>query len=219
MVFYCYIVQIRSSIALLDGMRPLVRLLKDSDESLKCLSAETIAHCAKNAQNRRSVRKYGGIKKLVKLLNPNPDSNDEEVAISGALALASCSKSAKNKEAIQEAGSIPLLATLLKSQNEKLLIPVVAILKECASDANYRTAIRNSGMIKFFVDNLSSKNQELQTYSASAIFKCAEEDETQVLVNKHSGISPLVSLLENTPNKDLLAAVTGAVWKCAQNSK
>ena len=40
----------------------------------------------------------------------------------------------KNKEAIQAAGSIPLLANLLTSTNEKLLIPVVGILQECASD-------------------------------------------------------------------------------------
>lgn len=41
-------VQIRNAIADLDGMQPLVELLKDSDEDLKCLSAETIAHCTKN---------------------------------------------------------------------------------------------------------------------------------------------------------------------------
>ena len=41
-------VQIRSAISDLDGMQPLVELLKDSDEQLKCLAAETIAHCAKN---------------------------------------------------------------------------------------------------------------------------------------------------------------------------
>ena len=40
--------QIRTAIADLDGMQPLVELLKDSDEELKCLAAETIAHCAKN---------------------------------------------------------------------------------------------------------------------------------------------------------------------------
>jgi len=40
---------------------------------------------------------------------------------------------AKNKTAIQNAGAIPLLANLLESKNEQLLIPVVEILKECAS--------------------------------------------------------------------------------------
>jgi armadillo repeat-containing protein 4 len=210
-------VQIRSAIAELDGMRPLVSLLEDQDESLKCLAAETIAHCAKNARDRRSVRRYGGIRKLVKLLKVKPGFAEEAVAVSGALALESCSKSSKNKEAIQAAGSIPLLANLLESTNEKLLIPVVGILQECASDENYRIAIRDSGMIKFLVDNLSSKNQELQTHSASAIFKCAVEDETRVMVHKFHGLTPLVSLLDHVSNKDLLVAATGAVWKCAQN--
>ncbi|KAJ3411757.1 Armadillo repeat-containing protein 4 [Chytridiales sp. JEL 0842] len=210
-------VQIRCAISDLDGMQPLVELLRDSDEELKCLAAETIAHCAKNARNRRAVRKYGGIRKLVRLLKAKAGTKEEAVAISGALALATCSKSAKNKEAIQAAGSIPLLANLLESQNEALLIPVVGILQECASDEKYRIAIRSSGMIKFLVENLASKNEELQTHCASAIFKCAEEDETRTLVRQYGGLNPLIALLDNTTNKDLLIAATGAVWKCAQN--
>jgi hypothetical protein len=210
-------VSIRSAIADLDGMQPLVELLKDSDEKLKCLAAETIAHCARNSRNRRFARKYGGIKRLVKLLRAKLGTSEESVAMSGALALQTCSKSSKNKIAIQNAGAIPLLANLLHSTNEKLLIPVVGILQECASEESYRVAIRTSGMIRFLVENLSSQNQELQTHCASAIFKCAEEDETCVLVRQFNGIQPLVNLLESVSNKDLLVAATGAVWKCAQN--
>ncbi|KAJ3043806.1 Armadillo repeat-containing protein 4 [Rhizophlyctis rosea] len=210
-------VQIRSAIAELDGMQPMVELLRDPDEELKCLTAETIAHCAKNARNRRAVRRYGGIRKLVRLLKARPGSKDERVAISGALALATCSKSSKNKEAIQAASAIPLLANLLETNNEDLLIPVVGILQECASDEHYRVAIRSSGMIKFLVENLTRNNQELQTHCASAIFKCAEEDETRNLVRQYGGLPSLVNLLDNTGNKDLLTAATGAVWKCAQN--
>ncbi|KAJ1549202.1 Armadillo repeat-containing protein 4, partial [Cladochytrium tenue] len=212
-------VQIRSAISDLDGMQPLVELLKDSDDLIKCLAAETIAHCAKNARNRRAVRRNGGIRKLVRLLKIKPDSKDESVVVSGALALAACSKSARNKEAIQAAGSIPLLASLLESRNEALLIPVVGILQECASEESYRAAIRTSGMIRFLVENLSSSNELLQAHCASAIFKCAEDDETRVLVRKFDGLGPLVNLLDSTGNKELLVAATGAVWKCAQNTE
>jgi armadillo repeat-containing protein 4 len=72
-------------------------------------------------------------------------------------------------------------------------------------------------MIKFLVENLASKNEALQTHCASAIFKCAEEDETRTLVRQFDGLTPLVNLLDNTTNKELLIAATGAVWKCAQN--
>lgn len=57
-----------------------------------------------------------------------------EVARCGALALWSCSKSRKNKHAIRRAGGIPLLARLLKSPHNNMLIPVVGTLQECASE-------------------------------------------------------------------------------------
>ena len=34
-------------------------------------------------------------------------------------------------------------------------------------------------------------------------------------MRKHGGLEPLVALLANMENKDLLAAATGAIWKCA----
>lgn len=45
--------------------------------------------------------------------------------------------------------------------------------------------------------------------------QCAEEKETRDLVRKYGGLDPLVKLLANANNKDLLAAATGAIWKCA----
>ena len=62
---------------------------------------------------------------------------DVEVARCGALALWSCSKSTKNKEAMRKAGAIPLLARLLKSTHEDMLIPVVGTLQECASEVSH----------------------------------------------------------------------------------
>jgi HEAT repeat protein len=210
-------IQIRNAIADLDGMKTLVDLLSDSNEELKCLAAETIANCAKNSRNRAAVRHYKGIRKLVRLLKVTPGSKEERVAICGAMALSSLSKSEKNKVAIQNAGAIPLLANLLESKNEQLLIPVVEILKECASSESYRLAIQNSGIIKFLVENLSSESEELQTNCASAIFKCAEDEEARDFVRVHGGLAPLVNLLNKKDNKELLVAATGAIWKCSQN--
>jgi len=210
-------IQIRNAIADLDGMKTLVDLLGDSNEELKCLAAETIANCAKNSRNRAAVRHYKGIRKLVRLLKVTPGSKEERVAICGAMALSSLSKSAKNKVAIQNAGAIPLLANLLESKNEQLLIPVVEILKECASSESYRLAIQNSGIIKFLVENLSSESEELQTNCASAIFKCAEDEKARDFVRVHGGLAPLVNLLKKKDNKALLVAATGAIWKCSQN--
>ncbi|XP_041374368.1 outer dynein arm-docking complex subunit 2-like isoform X2 [Gigantopelta aegis] len=214
--------QIRRAIADLGGLQTMVKILRDPDKELKCLAAETIAHVAKFRRARRTVRQHGGIKRLVSLLDcgsmtstPVEYQKNVEVARCGALALWSCSKSKKNKEAMRKAGAIPLLAVLLKSKHEDMLIPVVGTLQECASEPGYRLAIRTEGMIEDLVKNLKLSNEELQMHCASAIFKCAEEKETRDLVRQYGGLDPLVKLLSNSENKELLAAATGAIWKCA----
>ncbi|KAJ8375947.1 hypothetical protein SKAU_G00065270 [Synaphobranchus kaupii] len=216
--------QIRRAIADLGGLQTMVKILDSQDKELKCLAAETIANVAKFRRGRRTVRQYGGIKRLVELLDCVPDSaalteeeqeRDVEVARCGALALWSCSKSTRNKEAIRRAGGIPLLARLLKSPHENMLIPVVGTLQECASEGSYRIAIQTEGMIEDLVKNLSCDNQELQMHCASAIFKCAEDKTTRDLVRLFGGLKPLVNLLKETENKQLLAATTGAIWKCS----
>lgn len=47
------------------GLQTMVKLLLGYNEELKCLAAETIAHVAKFRRARRTVRQYGGIRKLV----------------------------------------------------------------------------------------------------------------------------------------------------------
>ncbi|CAF1195859.1 unnamed protein product [Adineta ricciae] len=218
---------IRRNIADLGGLQTMIALLDEPEKELKCLAAENIAHVAKFKRARKVVRQNGGIKRLVGLLetaspnahgsmthySQNDIAKNVEVARAGALALWSLSRSDRNKQAMERAGVIPLLAKLLKSSNETMLIPVGGIIEECAVDPVYRIAIR--GMIPDLVKNLQSSNAELQKHCASAIFKCAEDREIRALVRKHMGLRLLHDLLQQTDNKALLAAATGAIWKCA----
>uniref|UniRef100_A0A8C3YMY6 Outer dynein arm docking complex subunit 2 n=1 Tax=Catagonus wagneri TaxID=51154 RepID=A0A8C3YMY6_9CETA len=218
--------QIRRNIVDLGGLPIMVNILDSPHKSLKCLAAETIANVAKFRRARQAVRRHGGITKLVALLDCGQNSTepaysslyetrDVEVARCGALALWSCSKSYANKEAIRKAGGIPLLARLLKTSHENMLIPVVGTLQECASEENYRAAIKAERIIEDLVKNLNSGNEQLQEHCAMAIYQCAEDEETRDLVRLHGGLQPLASLLNNTDNKERLAAVTGAIWKCS----
>lgn len=49
----------------------------------------------------------------------------------------------------------------------------------------------------------------------SFALQCAEDKQTRDLVRKYSGLQPLVLLLSKSDNKQLLAAATGAIWKCS----
>eukprot|EP00053_Salpingoeca_punica_P004679 m.50322 g.50322 ORF g.50322 m.50322 type:complete len:1027 (-) comp12893_c0_seq1:261-3341(-) len=207
---------IKRAMADMNAMRPLVDLLKDDNEQLKCLAAATLANCCRFARNRQEVRRTGGMEKLVDLLRTSSSPTDLEMARCGALALWSCSKSRKNKERILAAGAMPLLARLLmSSESEALLIPAVGILEECASMPEYRKLIREQGIIPFLVNNLKRDNVELKTHSACAIFKCAEDPEPRDLVRQHDGLKALVDCLALTEITELQWGATGAVWKCS----
>ena len=123
--------QIRRQIADLGALQQMVKILSHRNQELKCLAAETIANVAKFKRARKTVREHGGINKLVKLLDLGSESLDNaeaikiDVARCAALALWSCSKSNRNKVSIRKAGAIGLLARLLKSEHENMLIPVV----------------------------------------------------------------------------------------------
>ena len=214
---------IRRQIADLGALQQMVRILSHKNAELQCLAAECISHVAKFKRARKTVRENGGITKLVKLLDlgqgqavETADATKINMARCASLALWSCSKSNKTKIAIRKAGAIRLLATLLKSTHENMLIPVVGTLQECASENEYKIAIREHQMIPDLVEHMRvSENQELQRHCASALFKCAEDAETRQIIRAHRGLEPLADLLQFKSNTQLLSAVTGAIWKCS----
>jgi hypothetical protein len=94
--------------------------------------------------------------------------------------------------------------------------------QECASEKAYCLAIMQSeGMIADLVRNLGTSSPKLKMLCASAIFRLAEEDDSRHMVRIHGGLELLVELIadsDNQDNKELMAAVTGAVWKCATDN-
>ncbi len=51
--------------------------------------------------------------------------------------------------------------------------------------------------------------------SVFVFIQCAEDKEIRDLVRKYMGLRPLHDLLQKSDNKALLAATTGAIWKCS----
>lgn len=59
---------------------------------------------------------------------------------------------------------------------------------------------------------------KLEENCALAIYKCAANKLTRDMVRQSGGLDPLCRLIQSDnirSNKNLLAAVTGAIWKCA----
>uniref|UniRef100_A0A8C8IVP3 Outer dynein arm docking complex subunit 2 n=1 Tax=Oncorhynchus tshawytscha TaxID=74940 RepID=A0A8C8IVP3_ONCTS len=168
------------------------RAIADSpDNDLKYLAVDAIANMAKFRRARKTVRHLCTCSQ-VELLDCMPDS------------VALTKEAPETRRPSAKAGGIPHLACLLKSPHENTLIPVVGTLPECASEVRGSLiAIHTEGMIEDFVKNLC-----LRSY-------CAEDKHTRDLVRQYEGLQSLVTLLSQADNKQLLAATTGAIWKCS----
>ncbi|XP_047001069.1 armadillo repeat-containing protein gudu-like [Schistocerca americana] len=226
---------IKKSILDFEGVLPLVNILSCPARDLQILAAETIQNIASMRQVRKLVRQYGGIPILVDLLDINPtalqfpvealspeDVKQVEVARNSIKALWTLSVSNRNKKEMLKANCVPLFAKLFRSVHPDIIIPTAGILQECALEKSYQSAFENHGMIADFVQYLFSESAELKKHSASAIFRCAEGDITRNMVRLADGLYILVKLAKTIkvhPDRLLLAAVTGAIWKCALNSE
>lgn len=82
----------------------------------------------------------------------------------------------------------------------------------------FRKAFETTDIICDVVRHLQSDNIKLKENCALAIFKCGTNKIARDMVRQTSGLDILCKLLqceEVRANKQLLAAVTGGIWKCA----
>ncbi|XP_072109988.1 outer dynein arm-docking complex subunit 2 isoform X2 [Mobula birostris] len=179
--------QIRRCLAELRGLQTMVKILDSSNKDLKCLAAETIANIAKFKKARQTVRLHGGIQRLVGLLKCDP--------------ILSSNLTAEQKKVIEVArcGALALWS--------------------CSKSKKNKEEIRRSGGIPLLGHLLKSPHENMLIPVVGTLQECAsecgEDKETRDLVRAHNGLEPLVKLFNRSDNKELLAAATGAVWKCA----
>ncbi|XP_031349610.1 armadillo repeat-containing protein gudu [Photinus pyralis] len=224
--------EIRKCIADLGAIDLLVKNLSDPARDLQILVGETIYNVAQIRKARKQVRKYDGIPKLIDLLDvsehclitPWSELSEDDmefvhIAKAAARALWAVSQSRKNVNVMMKSGSVPLLARLLRSIHIDVVIPTVGTISQCANNPHYQLAIETEGMIKDIVRHLSAAEYpQLRRYCAETIFKCAENPLTRDQVREAGGLDPLVAMARDPKaraDKPLLAAVTGAIWKCA----
>lgn len=227
--------EVRRCIADLGGVEILVKNLSDPARDLLILVAETLYNVSQIRKGRMQVRKAGGIPKLVDLLDINEtflltsrevmgiDENEiVDLAKASVRALYSISQSKKNIQVMMKAGVVPLLARLLRSIHQDVVIPTAGTISRCGFDSSYQLAIQTEGMVKDLVRQLTNEDPLLRRYCAEAIFKCSEDPITRDLVRQAGGLDPLVAMAKDPKtrsDKPLLAAVTGAIWKTAITPK
>lgn len=77
-------------------------------------------------------------------------------------------------------------------------------------------------MVRDIVFHLFSENLEIKLQSCSAIFKCAANKDVNDMVREAHGLEQLLAIMKDKnirENKELLAAATGATWKCSMTEE
>lgn len=219
--------RINTEICRLGGIQQLIDCLRQDSKEIQSLAAETLSHVVTFRLAYRAIRRCRGIKHLVNMIQPEnrkrtrlPSKVDSNFGLThnACMALWSCSRSPKNIQAIRLAGAVPILASLLVSGTDDVILPTMGILMECASEPTFRDDIRREGMVEAIVKHLKKGDTALQTLCANALFKCAEDDSTRELIFRFGGLELLVQITmgsRSSENTQLLAATVGALWKCA----
>ncbi|KAJ7380424.1 Armadillo repeat-containing protein 4 [Desmophyllum pertusum] len=219
--------RISTEIVRLGGIQQLSDCLQHDLKEVQSLAAETLSHVVTFRLAYSAMRRGGGIKHLVNIIQPEhkkrgkpppKDDSDFQLTHNACMALWSCCRSPKNIQAIRAAGAVPILASLLVRGTDVVILPAMGIIQECATEAAFREDIRREGMVEGIVKHLKRGDIALKTLCANALFKCAEDDSTRELIFRFGGLELLVQMMtsSSSENNELLAATVGALWKLEQ---
>lgn len=213
----------------------LVQLMRHPAIDLKIVAANVMRNVAKVRSARTEFRKLHAIPVLIDLLdirietikkpeNKLTDNEIEQMHLANAVckALTELFVSQRNREIGRRYGLVPLVANILKSSDDKMIIAILALCQRCSVDVFFQLGLSTMGMISDIVQHLKSKNDEVKTKCCFALMECAIDRDIRNLIRSTTGLNCLVNALEESiaSNADKLKeASTGAIWKCAKSTE
>jgi armadillo repeat-containing protein 4 len=197
------------------GIQPLVNLLAStSNKDLLVAATGAVWKCAQNVENVAAFVKIGTIKKLVSLMENQP----EDVLVNVVGALGACAQTDEGRTGIRESGGITPLVNLLTGTNQALLANVTKAVGACALDSDSMAIIDRLDGVRLLWSLLKSNNHKVQASAAWAISPCIEhaKDAGEMVRSFVGGLELIVSLLKSE-DTEVLASVCAAVANIAKD--
>ena len=198
-----------------NGIQPLVNLLDSvSNKDLLVAATGAVWKCAQNVENVAAFVKIGTIKKLVGLMENQP----EDVLVNVVGALGACAQTAEGRQGIRESGGITPLVNLLTGTNQSLLANVTKAVGASALDHESMAIIDRLDGVRLLWSLLKSNNQLVQASAAWAISPCIEhaKDAGEMVRSFVGGLELIVSLLKSD-HPEVLASVCAAIANIAKD--
>ncbi|KAI9141604.1 armadillo-type protein [Paraphysoderma sedebokerense] len=200
-----------------EGLMPLVSLLEISgNKDLLVAATGAVWKCAQNLENVNAFNKLNTVKKLVGLMENQP----EEVLVNVVGALGACACTLDGRQAIRESNGITPLVNLLRGTNQGLLVNVTAAIGACALDRDSMGVIDRLDGVRLLWSLLKSPNPQVQASAAWAICPCIEhaKDAGEMVRSFVGGLELIVSLLKSD-NVEVLASVCAALANISKDEE
>ncbi|KAJ3414205.1 Eukaryotic translation initiation factor 2B, subunit 4 delta, 67kDa [Chytridiales sp. JEL 0842] len=154
-------------------------------------AAFALANLAKDFGNKADIRKAGGMKALVRLL----DSQDPDVKKNVAYALSTILEDFNNRSEIRYVNGLAPLLELLGSEFTEVQENSLIGLIHSAEDAANRVEIRRLNGVKRLVDLLGQDAPELHHLTLACLANCLEDPETSMAFPEMGGIPAVIKML------------------------
>ncbi|KAJ3050913.1 Armadillo repeat-containing protein 3 [Rhizophlyctis rosea] len=178
-------------------------------------AAFAIANLARDFANKADIRKAGGMKALVRLLDlPDPD-----VKKNVAYALTALLEDFTNRSEIRYVHGLASLLELLSSEYQEIQENALQSLIKCAEDHANRVEIRKLSGVKRLIEFLGQDLPDLHYLTLLCIANCLEESETVNAFPEWGGLAPLVRMLsaDDVRLKQNAALALGRAAKIGRN--
>ncbi|KAI8813348.1 armadillo-type protein, partial [Cladochytrium replicatum] len=187
-------------------------LVPEESAEVQDEAAFALANIARDFANKSEIRKLGGIKLLVKLL----DASDPDVKKNSAFALSNLLEDCSNRAEIRfENGLIPLLENLA-SEHIEIQEYCLKSLIRCTEDPNNRAEVRKMNGVRRIIDLLNQEPAELHHLTLQCLTNCLQDSRS--VFHDMGGISTLVKLLQIDDNRTKQWAAH-ATFAAARNEK
>ncbi|KAJ4459498.1 putative vacuolar protein 8 [Paratrimastix pyriformis] len=203
----------KTAIRELDGLPPLIALLRSTNEAVLENASGALWNCAAVGENRVALRKLGGLEPLVALLR----SPNESVQENAAGAIRNCAINDQNKVAIRELGGLEVVVSLLEGARPSVLEKLVSTLWICSINPENKVAIQAAGGLPALVRLLTHPSQPIVEKALGTLRNCSTVAENKVALRECRALDALVSMLAApalAPTIQEYAAAT--LWNCAR---
>ncbi|KAI8906785.1 armadillo-type protein [Gorgonomyces haynaldii] len=194
-----------------DLLQMLIQIVSKEDAvEIQDEAAIAIANVAKDFGNKADIRKAGGVRALVKLL----ESPDPDVKRSSALALSHLLNDFSNRSEVRSANGLRPLLDMLSSDYPEVQENALNSLLQCTEDHLNAREVHKLGGVRKILDYTAMPQVEHISLALLVLCNLLDEQDAILALMEAQGLQTLVKLVNHDDSKVRQSSCTAIVKSC-----